>query len=116
MTQHQEQVLLPQPQQPLTSGCFLRGLRSLTSLAFLAGFFSSRSLSPSPLEELAEALLSNLCRGTRLQQQIKTPTPSKAEGGGDAVALSSSTTCPEPSQPPSPQPRDFLSRRCCVCA
>lgn len=47
-------------QQPLTSGCFLRGLRSLTILAFLAGFLSSRSLSPSPLEELAEALLSNL--------------------------------------------------------
>lgn len=44
----------------LTSNCFLRGLRSLTILAFLAGFFSSRSLSPSPLEELAEGWLLNL--------------------------------------------------------
>lgn len=51
-------------QQLLTSTCFLRGLRSLTILAFLAGFFSPRSLSPSPLEELAEALLSNLCEET----------------------------------------------------
>lgn len=95
--------LPPEPQQPLTSGCFLRGLRSLTSLAFLAGFFSSWSLSPSPLEELAEALLSNLRRGTELQQQLKTPTSNKAGGGGDAAVLSSSTTCPEPSQPPAPR-------------
>lgn len=75
----QEQVLLSttSQQQPLTSSCFLRGLRSLTILAFLAGFFSSRSLSPSPLEELAEALLSNLCGGTWLQQQLKTPTPER---------------------------------------
>lgn len=61
----QELVLLPQ--HPLTSGCFFRGLRSLTILAFLAGFLSSRSLSPSPLEELAEALLSNLHGGTSLR-------------------------------------------------
>lgn len=54
------QELLLLPQQPLTSGCFLRDLRSLTILAFLAGFLSSRSLSPSPLEDVAEALLSNL--------------------------------------------------------
>ena len=46
----------------LTSDGFLRGLRSLTILAFLAGFFLS-SLSPSLLDELAEALLSNLYQG-----------------------------------------------------
>lgn len=45
-----------------TSEDFLRLLRSLAILALLScfRFFSSRSLSPSLLEELAEALLSNL--------------------------------------------------------
>lgn len=51
----------------------------MTILAFLAGFFSSRSLSPSPLEELAEALLSNLRGGTWLQRQLKTPHPKKTK-------------------------------------
>lgn len=54
-----------------TSTGFLRLLRSLAILAFLScfRFFSSRSLSPSLLEELAEALLSNLPRrgGFRLR-------------------------------------------------
>lgn len=97
-----EQILLsctPQPQS-LTSTCFLRGLRSLTTLAFLAGFFSSRSLSPSPLEELAEALLSNLGgRGTRLQQQLGALPPEREHSGwrtwqqhkGSSPVLCSST-------------------------
>lgn len=90
----------PQPLQPppLTSTCFLRGLRSLTILAFLAGFFSSRSLSPSPLEELAEALLSNLGEKTRIREQPEhvarpapnPPSPQQPAGRAEAVlALSS---------------------------
>lgn len=59
-----------------TSTGFLRLLRSLAILAFLScfRFFSSRSLSPSLLEELAEALLSNLPRrvGLRLTQGQRT--------------------------------------------
>lgn len=52
-----------------TSIGFLRLLRSLAILAFLScfRFFSSRSLSPSLLEELAEALLSNLPRRVELR-------------------------------------------------
>lgn len=81
----QELVLLPE--QPLTSGCFLRGLRSLTILAFLAGFLSSRSLSPSPLEELAEALLSNLHGGTRLRAVPRHHSPEASRAGAVLLPL-----------------------------
>ena len=66
-----------------TSIGFLRLLRSLAILAFLScfRFFSSRSLSPSLLEELAEALLSNLPRrvGLRLQKGGQHPMASEQE-------------------------------------
>lgn len=100
----QEQVPLSatRRQQPLTSTCFLRGLRSLTILAFLAGFFSSRSLSPSPLEELAEALLSNLRGGTWRQRQLETPTPKRgsARWGRRSSDKQAARPAPELSQPP----------------
>lgn len=81
----QQLVLLPQ--QPLTSGCFLRGLRSLTILAFLAGFLSSRSLSPSPLEELAEALLSNLHRGISVRAAPRHHSPEASQAGAALLPL-----------------------------
>lgn len=98
----------PQPLQPppLTSTCFLRGLRSLTILAFLAGFFSSRSLSPSPLEELAEALLSNLHEETRFQGTARDPCPNEVDGAGskgEAAAMSTRQDLP-PNSPSLQQP------------
>lgn len=81
------QELLLLAQQPLTSGCFLRGLRSLTILAFLAGFLSSRSLSPSPLEELAEALLSNLHGGTSLRAAPRRRSPEASRAGAAVLPL-----------------------------
>lgn len=85
LTLLQKLVLLPQ--QPLTSGCFLRGLRSLTILAFLAGFLSSRSLSPSPLEELAEALLSNLHGATSLRAAPRHHSPEPSRAGAALLPL-----------------------------
>lgn len=102
-----ERLLVPTTHhhQPLTSTCFLRGLRSLTILAFLAGFFSSRSLSPSPLEELAEALLSNLRGGTWRQRQLETPHPKKTkhEVGRTQQRQAGGKTCP-PTPPASGNP------------
>lgn len=70
----------PLPSTVCTSTGFLRLLRSLAILAFLScfRFFSSRSLSPSLLEELAEALLSNLPEskpGLDLRREDRTPWP-----------------------------------------
>ena len=66
----------PPPSRVCTSRGFLRLLRSLAILAFLScfRFFSSRSLSPSLLEELAEALLSNLSRTAGLRERGEPPT------------------------------------------
>ena len=66
----------PPPSTVCTSRGFLRLLRSLAILAFLScfRFFSSRSLSPSLLEELAEALLSNLSRTAGLRERGEPPT------------------------------------------
>lgn len=71
------------PTRARTSTGFLRLLRSLAILAFLScfRFFSSRSLSPSLLEELAEALLSNLPRRWGLGPRSEDSTPRPQDRG-----------------------------------